>query len=104
MAAQRRFGQNTCNITRNMKMLFLAAEPPRIEQTRSALQSAGIACEVRPPASAALRAAELWIQNAEDCHRAFRLCVQRGVAFSRRAIDKVLETSSEDLGQIGTAG
>ena len=87
-----------------MKMLFLAAEPPRVEQTRSALQNAGIPCEIRPPASAALRAAELWIQNAEDCHRAFSLCVSRGVAFTRGAIDKVLETGPEDLEPMGNAG
>ena len=50
---------------------------------------AGIHCEIRKcPFATAVSAiasqAELWLQNDQDCHRAFRLCVQLGIGFARR--------------------
>ncbi len=72
-----------------MKLLFFSPDGSEVAEVGKEFTDAGIACEVRnnsllseaPPASAC---AELWIQNDEDCHRAFMLCVQLGVGFARR--------------------
>jgi hypothetical protein len=72
-----------------MKMLFYTND---IEEAKAACEEfarAEIPCEVRR--SPALRVlpdappcSELWIHNDKDCHRAFMLCVQLGIGFSRR--------------------
>jgi hypothetical protein len=69
-----------------MKMLFFSADSSEVTQVSQEFTHAGIPCEVRNGCGAKGRApeVELWIQNEKDCHRAFLLCVQRGIGFARR--------------------
>ena len=72
-----------------MKMLFYSPDLSEVQLASQEFQNAGIPCEIRsspvwkghavpPPCS------ELWITNDKDSHRAFMLCVQLGIGFSRR--------------------
>ena len=74
----------------NMKMLFFSSERAEVESVRQEFVKAGISCEIRDSRapknmSTGSSDAELWIQNDQDCHRAFMLCVQLGVGFAKRA-------------------
>ena len=72
-----------------MKLLFFSPDGSEVAEVGKEFTHAGIPCEVRnnSVSSEVLQesaCAELWIQNDEDCHRAFMLCVQLGVGFARR--------------------
>jgi hypothetical protein len=72
-----------------MKMLFYTADPEEVKLASEQFARAEIPCEIRhSPVLKVLpdvpACAELWIRNDKDCHRAFMLCVQLGIGFSRR--------------------
>ena len=72
-----------------MKLLFFSSDSAEVRQLGAELTEAGIACEVRNgvavvgPAGTPVHA-EVWIQNDQDLHQAFLLCVRLGVGFARR--------------------
>ena len=70
-----------------MKMLFFSADRTEVEYVSREFAQAGIPSELRN--SSGKRGAspdvELWIKNDRDCHRAFTLCVQRGIGFAKRS-------------------
>ena len=81
----------------DMKMLFFSADSDEVADVGKEFQEAGIPCEVRnglrgPDATAKPGHAELWIQNDQDCHRAFLLCVRLGVGFAKRPKTPVMES------------
>ena len=72
-----------------MRMLFYTSDVEEVKLASDQFARAEIPCEVRQ--SPVLKAlpriepcAELWIRNDKDCNRAFMLCVQLGIGFSRR--------------------
>ena len=72
-------------------MIFFSANSAEVQQLGKALSDAGVPCEVRKEvivegAPVKLPEAELWVQNNNDSHRAFLLCVERNVGFARREI------------------
>lgn len=69
-----------------MKMLFFSADDSEVQQVSREFLQAGIPCEVRHSLvrKGTAPETELWIRNDRDCHRAFLLCVQRGMGFARR--------------------
>jgi hypothetical protein len=71
-----------------MKMLFFSADETETLRVRECFAEAGINCEIRhsprPRRVAHSADAELWIKDDRDCHKAFLLCVQRGIGFARR--------------------
>jgi hypothetical protein len=69
-----------------MKMLFFSADELEVDQVSRELVHAGIPCEVRggSPAEHGTVERELWVQDDRDCHRAFMLCVERGIGFAKR--------------------
>ena len=72
-----------------MKMLFYSADANEVATAETEFVNAGIPCEVRKnPGIKGIKTAppcaELWIRDDHDCHRAFMLCVQLGIGFSRR--------------------
>ena len=72
-----------------MKMLFYTTDLEEVRLASTHFAQAQIPCEIRySPALKALPevppCAELWIRNDKDCHRAFMVCVQLGIGFSRR--------------------
>jgi hypothetical protein len=73
-----------------MKLLFFSADGSEVEQVRTDLIQAGIACEVRhSPVLEGIESnqagVELWLQQDEDAHRAWMMCVELGIGFSRRS-------------------
>lgn len=81
-----------------MKMLFFSCDGSEVEEVCREFTHAGIACEIRQARRRKGPApdAELWIRNDRDCHRAFMLCVQRGIGFARRPAES-LETYEMEL-------
>ncbi len=71
-----------------MKMLFFSANGKEVEEVSREFVLAGIPCEVRAVEQREGRSSEgeVWIRNDGDCHRAFMLCVQRGIGFARRPV------------------
>ena len=72
-----------------MKLLFFSSDGSEVEEVGKEFTDAGIPCEVRngsllKEVSEDPSYAELWIQNDNDCHRAYMLCVQLGVGFASR--------------------
>ena len=72
-----------------MKMLFYTTDAEEAKAACEQFARAEIPCEVRrSPALQVLPdlppCTELWIHDDKDCHRAFMLCVQLGIGFSRR--------------------
>ena len=72
-----------------MKMLFFSADGAEVQVVSQQFTHAGIPCEIRNGAAWKKRSnqkpeLELWIRNDRDCHRAFMLCVQLGIGFSKR--------------------
>jgi hypothetical protein len=76
-----------------MKMLFYSSDGSEAELISKEFAQAGIACELRnsPAANGSSKPSsqrELWIQDDNDCHRAFMLCVRLGIGFAKRAAKK----------------
>jgi hypothetical protein len=76
---------------RRMKMLFYSSDGTEVELVGKEFTQAGIPCEVRNGETALARnppprspEAELWLQDDRDSHRAWMLCVQLGIGFSKR--------------------
>jgi hypothetical protein len=76
-------------VLETMKMLFYTSDLDEVRLATNHLAQAQIPCEIRH--SPTLKAfpelppcTELWIRNDKDCHRAFMVCVQLGIGFSRR--------------------
>ena len=72
-----------------MKLLFFSSDGSEVREVGKEFCDAGIPCEVRngdvlQEVSGDPSYAELWIQNDQDCHRAYMLCVQLGVGFASR--------------------
>lgn len=74
-----------------MKMLFFSADRSEVQLASAQFSQAGIPCEIRggttikgEESSSCAGAAELWIHNDRDCHRALMLCVRLGIGFGRR--------------------
>lgn len=69
-------------------MLFFSANGKEVEEVSREFALAGIPCEVRgvQPRRGRSPEGEVWIRNDRDCHRAFMLCVQRGIGFARRPV------------------
>lgn len=86
-----------------MKMIFFSRDRLEVQRLAKELADAGIACEVRKEvmvgeAVVHLPEVELWVQNDDDCHRAFLLCVERNAGFARRELKGFsLESVSEGL-------
>lgn len=79
-----------------MKMLFFSADGAEVQVVSQQFAHAGIPCEIRHGTGPRRRSnerpeLELWIRNDRDCHRAFMLCVQLGIGFSKRAKSPSLE-------------
>ncbi len=74
-----------------MKMLFFSANGQEVEEVSREFAMAGIDCEVRGLDSKKGKTpeGEVWIRNDRDCHRAFMLCVSRGIGFARRPVEAV---------------
>jgi len=74
-----------------MKMLFFSSDNAEVQEVGHEFTQAGIPCEVRkgPAHNGHAVEAELWIQNDRDCHRAFMLCVERGIGFAKRNAELV---------------
>ncbi len=71
-----------------MKLIFFSSDRSEVEQLEQDLLQGGIACKVRsgvpfrgvsphPPE------AELWIENDQDCSRAFLFCVKACLGFAK---------------------
>ena len=69
-----------------MKMLFFSSDNAEVQEVSHQFTQAGIPCEIRQGLARNGHAveAELWIQNDQDCHRAFMLCVEQGIGFAKR--------------------
>jgi hypothetical protein len=86
-----------------MKMVFFSPDKPEVQRLAKELADAGIPCKVRKEvivedAPVHLPEAELWIENDDDCHRAFLLCVERNAGFARRELKGFsFESVSENL-------
>jgi hypothetical protein len=74
-----------------MKMMFFSADNAEVAQVGAELTQAGIPCEVRNGAGYHGKSTdvELWIRNDRDSHKAFMVCVQRGIGFARRPVETV---------------
>jgi len=74
-----------------MRMFFFSVDGSEVQQVGRELVHEGIPCEIRSGLAVSPTACEteLWVQNDNDCHRAFMICVQRGIGFAKRAIEPV---------------
>ena len=73
-----------------MKLVFFSSDRIEVESLHKELAAAGIPCEIHDgvtlaEALALQPEAELWIQNNTDSHRAFMVCAEHAVGFSKRA-------------------
>ena len=70
-------------------MLFFSSDGSEVQQVGRELAHEGIPCEIRNgfTIDESSPETELWVQNDHDCHRAFLLCVQRGIGFAKRAAE-----------------
>jgi len=72
-----------------MKLLYFSSDSAEVRALGAELTGAGIPCEVRNgvavvgPAGTPVHA-EVWIENDQDWHQAFLLCVREGVGFAKR--------------------
>ena len=72
-----------------MKLLFFSRDKSEVTELSKELKTAGIACEIRRGSKkrsngCCFGESEIWLQHDRDCHRAFLLCVERGVGFAKR--------------------
>jgi hypothetical protein len=72
-------------------MFFFSIDGSEVQQVGRELVREGIPCKIRSglAVSPTVRETELWVENDSDCHRAFMICVQRGIGFARRATEPV---------------
>ena len=84
-----------------MKMIFFSRDRLEVQRVSQELVAASIPCEVREALAKDtlpnLPAPQLWIQEDEDLHRAFMLCVERKLGFAKR------ETKSPEIDDCDTA-
>ena len=74
-----------------MKMLFFSDDGSEVEQVGQELKHAGIPCDIRGGlvSHGSVPETELWVENDLDCPRGFMLCVQLGIGFAKRTIERV---------------
>jgi len=73
-------------------MVFFSNDRVEIERVSQELTGAAIPCEIHEGVAFKRKVAhrpeaEVWIQHDRDLHRAFMLCVQRGIGFAKRETD-----------------